>query len=369
MAFDFSERRADGPVVSPNVVLPLLSSVVSFVFAAAVLAQWSRRHRAFQLVWAIGLLWYGISAGCEFVGGAFGWSEPLYRAWYLVGAFFVAAYLGTGTIYLLSKTRFGYFAGATILIGGLLSLLFSHASAKGSNLPLYPGSTTAGTIAFAIAAIGGIAIIATTTVRPRLAAHIAMAVLVIGSIAVAYMTVTAPLAAPGWAVDPATHVPVGTAFPGYLRVLTGPFNIAGALCLVFGAIYSAYVYMPKRKVLRAKVRMPVIAQLYGGAAVAVNLVASTPRAASALVKGKVNSRVPATMLIALGAFIPGVTSGLNRFGVTWSFFLGEFLGVPLIFAGFLVSEEVFKNIRFGATLWSRPAADTSLAAEAGATGD
>jgi hypothetical protein len=352
-----------------NIVLPLGSAVLSFVFAAMVFDQWWQRRKAFQLVWAIGLLWYGVSAGCEFIGAAFGWSEPLYRAWYLIGAFFVAAYLGAGTIYLLSKTRFGYFAGATILFGGLLSLLFSHATAKGGNVPLYPGSASAGTVAFVIAAAGGIGIIAATAVRPRMAAHIAMGVLVIGSIAVAFMALTANLAAPGWALDPATNVPVGTAFPGYVRVLTGPFNIAGALCLVFGAIYSAYIYMPKRKVLRAKVKTPVVAQLYGGTAVAVNLVASSPAAASALLKGKLNSRVPATILIAAGAFIPGVTSGLDRFGVTWSFFLGEFLGVLLIFAGFLVSEEVFRNIRIGATIWSRPSSDTGMAAEAGASGD
>jgi hypothetical protein len=48
-----------------------------------------------------------------------------------------------------------------------------------------------------------------------------------------------------------------------------------------------------------------------------------------------------------------VTSSLNRFGVTWSFFLGEFLGLVLIFVGFLVSEEVFRNLRLGTTLWSR----------------
>src|SRR5665213_665110 len=180
------------------------------------------------------------------------------------------------------------------------------------------------------------------------------------------MTLTAPLAAPGFALDAATHVPVGTAFPGYVRVLTGPFNIAGALCLVFGAIYSAYIYMPKRKVLRAKVKTPVLAQLYGSAAVTVNLIASLPGAANALLKGKLNSRVPATILIALGAFIPGVTSGLNRFGVTWSFYLGEFLGVLLIFAGFLVSEEVFRNIRLGGTLWSRTPSDGALATDAAA---
>ena len=141
-----------------NVALPLGSSVLSLAFAALVFDQWWQRRHAFQLVWAIGLLWYGISAGTEFLGGAFGWTEGLYRAWYLIGAFFVAAYLGAGTIYLLAKTRFGYFAGVTVLIGGLLSLLFSHLDAKGTTTPIYPGAGTAGTIAFVIATAGGIAI-------------------------------------------------------------------------------------------------------------------------------------------------------------------------------------------------------------------
>jgi hypothetical protein len=77
----------------------------------------------------------------------------------------------------------------------------------------------------------------------------------------------------------------------------------------------------------------------------VNFVASLPGAWRAMRAGKLNSRVPATILIALGGFIPGWTSGLNRFGVTWSFFLGELLGVVLIFAGFLVSIEVFSDVR------------------------
>jgi len=85
-----------------NTVLPLGSSVLSFVFAAIVLDQWNRRRRAFQLVWGVGLLFYGISAGTELIGSAYGWHEALYRTWYLVGAFYVAAYLGLGTIYLLA---------------------------------------------------------------------------------------------------------------------------------------------------------------------------------------------------------------------------------------------------------------------------
>lgn len=318
-----------------NVVLPLGSSVLSFVFAAMVLDQWWQRRHAFQLVWAVGLLWYGISAGTEFLGGAFGWSEPLYRTWYLIGALYVPPFLGLGTIYLLAKTRFGYFAGATVILGGALSLLFSK---------VYAGSTATAIVVCGLAVVGGVAIVVATAVRRPLAAHIAAAVLVVGSVLGAYVVLTAAVAAPGWAVDAHTHVPVGSAFPGYVRVITPPDNIAGALVLVFGALYSAYVYMPKKRVLPAKLM---------AAAIVVNFVASLPAAVAALVRGRLNSRVPATILIAVGAFIPGLTSGLNRFGVTWSFFLGEFLGVVLIFAGFLVSEEVFRNVRVGATLWSR----------------
>ena len=324
-----------------NVVLPLGSSLLGFAFAAMVLDQWWQRRHAFQLVWAVGLFWYGLSAGTEFWGSAFGWSEPLYRTWYLIGALYVPPYLALGTIYLLAKTRFGFFAGATVIIGGGLSLLFSK---------VYEGSTTTALVVFALATIGGVAIIVATAIRRPLAAHIAAAVLLIGSLLGAYVVLTASIAAPGWAVDAHTHVPVGSAFPGYVRVITPPDNIAGALILVFGALYSAYVYMPKKRVLPAKLAI---------LAVVVNFFASLPGAVTSLFAGKLNSRVPATILIAVGAFIPGLTSGLNRFGVTWSFFLGEFLGLLLIFLGFLVSEEVFRNLRVGATLWSRTPAGGS----------
>src|SRR5579859_8286857 len=121
-----------------NVLFPLGSAVVSLIFAGLVFDQWWQRRHSFQLVWAIGLLWYAVSTGTEFAGSAFGWSDPLYRAWYLTGAFLVPAYLGVGSLYLLSKTRFGYFVAASVVLGGLFSLL---ATAK------YPGSTVGGYVA------------------------------------------------------------------------------------------------------------------------------------------------------------------------------------------------------------------------------
>src|SRR5205823_14763651 len=137
--------------------------------------QWWQRRQSFQLVWGIGLVFYGIAAGTEFVGGAFGWSEALYRVWYLVGAFFVAAYLGAGTVYLLSKTRFGYFAAASIVLGGLFSLAATSR---------YPGSSVAGSITFAFAVIAAAATAITTWRRREAQGHVAMAALVTGSLVV-----------------------------------------------------------------------------------------------------------------------------------------------------------------------------------------
>ncbi|HET9780936.1 MAG TPA: hypothetical protein VFR33_04080 [Candidatus Dormibacteraeota bacterium] len=322
-----------------HVVLPLLSATLSFVFAGMVFDQWWQRRNNFQLVWAIGLLWYGIATGCEFLGGAFGWNTGLYRVWYLVGAFLVPAYLGAGTLYLLNKTRFGYFVAASVALGGLFSVL---ATSK------YVGSATAGYVALACALVAAAAIALTTWRRREAQGHVAMAFLVAGTVVVTVLVLTAPVT--GVVIDPTTHAPVASGFPGYLRVSSVPFNAGGGLALVFGALYSAYIYMPKKRAVSA--RMGIVA-------IVVNFFASLPSAFSALLRGKLNSRVPATILIAVGSLIPAVTSSLNRFGVTWSFFLGEFLGLVLIFVGFLVSEEVFRNIRLGATLWTRRSAATT----------
>lgn len=323
-----------------NVALPLLTSAVSFACAGLVLDRWSRRRRSFQLVWGLGLLWYGLASGTEFCGSAFGWSGGLYRAWYLFGAVLVAAYLGMGTLYLLSRTGFGYLAGVAIAAGGV----FSYLSQLRLTQEGHPTAWANVYAVMALAAAAGLAVVVLTAWRRQLAAHAAMGLLGGASLVVAWLVFSADLPAPGYALDPATHVPVGSAMPGYLRILTGPFNVAGALCMVSGALFSAYVYMPKRKVLRGASSRPVLGQLRRVLAVAVNLVASLPPAASALAKGRLNSRVPATALIALGGFVPSVTSGLNRFGVTWSFFLGELLGVLLILAGLLVSEEVLRTL-------------------------
>jgi hypothetical protein len=326
--------------VDLNVLLPLLSSALSFIFAALVGDQWLRRRQPYQLVWTLGLLWYGISAGTEFVGSAFGWNEALYRGWYLIGAFGVAAYLGLGTVYLLNRTRFGYFVAASFALAGLFSYLTSVKYAR-EGTPASDGTVVA-VVGASLAAALVIGLI--TRLDRRWVGHATAAILALGSIAAMVLTLSAPIAAPGYAID-GIGIPVGSAMPPDLRILTPPYNIVGAFALVFGAVYSAYIFMPKARVLRAGNGRPVIGAVGRAIAVVVNFIASLPGAWRAFRAGTLNSRVPATILIALGGFVPGWTSGLNRFGITWSFFIGELVGVVLIFLGFLVSIEVFSDVR------------------------
>ncbi|HYM84243.1 MAG TPA: hypothetical protein VEY67_08855 [Candidatus Dormibacteraeota bacterium] len=327
-----------------NVVLPATSSLVSFVFAYLLYEQWRDRRRPYQLIWMLGMLWYGISAGTEALGGAIGWGAGLYRAWYLIGAVYVAGWLGLGTVYLLARTRFGYCYALSLLLAGLFTYLswrrYAYAQTDGTEY-VYPAI-----------ALGLAIVIAVLTYRgDERWAQVAGVATVVGSVAAALMAATVFLPAPGYSLDPVTGNPDAALFPGYLRLLTPLFNVTGGLALVLGALYSAYVFMPKRRILRYSLRRDQPAAglvrnlLVAPVAIVVNFVASLPAAVSDLLAGRLNSRVPATILIAIGGFIPSLTSGANRFGMTELFFLGELLGAVFLFLGFLASTEVFPEIR------------------------
>jgi hypothetical protein len=162
---------------------------------------------------------------------------------------------------------------------------------------------------------------------------------------------TAAVPAPGYALDPRTGIPTGALLPGAIRLLTPFMNITGALSLVLGAIFSTYVFMPKRRVLHYSLDPNqkgdefLFNLLIAPVAITVNFLASLPGTVAALLTGRIHSRVPATILIALGAFIPSITDSLSRFGSTDLFQVGKFLSALFLFAGFIVSVEVFRDIR------------------------
>jgi hypothetical protein len=327
-----------------DTILPAVTAALAAVLAVALFDQWRERRHSYQLAWALGLLFFAIASGCEAVAAAGGWTEALYRTWYLTGAVWTAGWLGLGTALLLSKTRFGYAFAFGLFLAGLFTFLTQRRFE-------YPGAGAAPILYFIAAAILAVAIGVETYFQNERWPRIAALGVVGATLLSAVLMVTSSLPAPGYALDPATGQPVATLFPGSLRLLTPFLNISGGLALVFGALFSAYVFMPKRRVLAYTLDpgQPgdqfLFNLLIAPVAITVNFVASLPAATRALLAGELHSRVPATILIAIGGFVASAGDALSRFGITAPFAIAKLVAIVFLLAGFLISIEAFREIR------------------------
>src|SRR5437870_8335067 len=131
--------------------LPAATALLALVFAVALFDQWRERRQGFQLIWAIGMLFYGVASGCEALGAASGWNEALYRTWYLTGAVWTAGWLGLGTTFLLGRTRFGYSFALCLFLAGLFTFLLR-------NKPEYSGAGTLPLLYFIVAGVLALAV-------------------------------------------------------------------------------------------------------------------------------------------------------------------------------------------------------------------
>jgi hypothetical protein len=267
--------------MSPNILLPTLTALIGLSFAAIMAQRFLARRQPYYLIWAMGLLWYALADASEALGGAYGWNPAIYRLWYLTGAIGVAAFLGAGTLYLHRDPPFGSLTVICVLGAGVPALATDH--------------LVIGFLGLGSALVLG----AVLTFKPDRFAEAATAILIAASIAAGYVILRAPV---DTSLLPATpdQIVSGQAFDADVRALTPPFNIAGALVLILGAALSALQAIRTREL---------------------------------------SNRISANILIAIGAFIPSVASGLTRFGVTSLFFVGELLGLTCIMAGFLLSTR------------------------------
>ena len=336
------------------VALPALTAALAIVMAVSLLDQWRDRRQPFQLVWAIGMAFFGIASGCEALAAAGGWNEGLYRSWYLTGAVLTAGWLGLGTVLLLARTRFGYAIALSLFLAGVFTILtqrrFNYDGAGSTPILYFIG---AGLLALAVA-------VETYFQNERWPAFVAIGIAAASLLALV-LTFTVPLPAP-FSIDPRTGQPsadlysadgmvVGTNLPGSLRLLTPFLNITGGFALAFGALFSAWIFMPKRRVLAYNLdpNQPgdhfLFNLVISIVALPVNFVASLPGAFADLFRGRLHSRAPATLLIALGGFVASAGDSLNRFGITGPFAVAKLIAVVLLLAGFLVSIEAFREIR------------------------
>lgn len=168
--------------------LPLLSFIISMIFAITIFLRYLKKHGLHQLLWSIGMLFYGIGGLCEAIYSLSGWNPLVFRLWYLFGAILVAAWLGQGTVYLLMKRSVANILMFILILGSI------YATYRVFSAQLDPSLMTSGL--HTGSELSGKAIIT----------------------------------------------------PG-VRMLTPFFNMYGTLALVGGAIYSAFIFWRKRVLL------------------------------------------------------------------------------------------------------------------------
>ena len=322
-----------------NVLLPGLTSLFALVFAVALFDQWRERRRGFQAVWAVGMVFFAIASGTETVGAMAGWNDlctdlvPDRRGVH-------GRMARPGHCRAANRTRFGYAYGALVILGGLIAFVARNR---------YPDAAGTALLIVIAAVVFGLAVMVETyfqnerwpTSRPRRGRRQHRAAIV------AYAL---PL------------VGVGHHQPDHRRTHARRHPGRGAADLTRAQRLRRAVTRPRRALLGVCVhaqetRARLLARagqsgdsflfnlLIAPVAITVNFFVSLPGAVSALLHGQIHSRVPATLLIAIGGLIASGTDALARLGSTELFQLGKFIGVVLIFAGFLVSIEAFAEIR------------------------
>ncbi|MCF6277390.1 MAG: hypothetical protein L3J16_01385 [Anaerolineales bacterium] len=181
-----------------NTAIPLISSIISFIFAFFVFKRYAERKRAHLLLWGIGTVFYGIGGFCEFYYGAFGWNELIFRLWYLFGAILVAAWLGQGTVYLLADRKWANTLMVILVLTSLYAVFKVFGAQLDPSLMIGEGHTGAELSGHAIITNG-------------------------------------------------------------VRILTPFFNIYGTVTLVGGAAYSAWIFWRKRVLLHRTIGNILIA--------------------------------------------------------------------------------------------------------------
>jgi hypothetical protein len=121
------------PAVSSS-FLPVASTLLAALFTILLLRSFRRRHAGEKLLWAGGFLLFAAATACEAIGQGSGWSEGLFRCYYLCGGVLTVAWLGAGSAWLqLSRGVRAMLAGgllvATVAAGISVAIAPVHAAA------------------------------------------------------------------------------------------------------------------------------------------------------------------------------------------------------------------------------------------------
>jgi hypothetical protein len=100
--------------------LALLAALAATVFGADLWLDYRKRPRPHIAAYAVGMTMFAIATWAFFVGLTFGWTGPVYRAFYLFGAILNIPFLALGSMFLVVGRRSGHVM--TIALGAFAAI-------------------------------------------------------------------------------------------------------------------------------------------------------------------------------------------------------------------------------------------------------
>ena len=88
-----------------QVGLPVITTTISFLFFLSVVEQYLRKRKPHQLMWAIAMLLFMITAGAEAYSLLIGHWDPLFYKFYYVLTGIQVSFMGGGVLYLFANRK------------------------------------------------------------------------------------------------------------------------------------------------------------------------------------------------------------------------------------------------------------------------
>ncbi len=101
-------------------ILALLAALAATVFAFDLWLGYRRRPRPHIAAYGVGMTMFAVATWAFYVGLTYGWTGPVYRAFYLFGAILNIPYLALGSMFLVVGRRSGHVM--TIILGAFTAI-------------------------------------------------------------------------------------------------------------------------------------------------------------------------------------------------------------------------------------------------------
>lgn len=124
-------------------VVSLAAAAISALFTIAVLTRYFETGKPHNLMWSVGLAMFMLVALVQFLAESTGWTEGLFKAWYVMGTGLVG-FLGSGSVYIAHR-RIGHVFAAFVVLMFVAFVAVAAISAANPSLAPNPEAWVEGT--------------------------------------------------------------------------------------------------------------------------------------------------------------------------------------------------------------------------------